>query len=81
MWDFDLAVIDYSLYDVAFAALQFGGRECLFPDTSLELGTLFVQEYVNATDRPEPFSEDEVFRWFLAVVVLLGPGLYMRRPR
>ena len=70
VWDFDMAVVDYSLYDVAFAALQFGGRECLFPDISLEYGNHFVREYINATDKPEPFRDAEVIRWFLLVVVL-----------
>ncbi len=70
VWDFDMAVIDYSLYDVAFASLQFGGRECLFPEVSLSLAKHFVEAYIAATDKPEPFAKDGVFRWFLTVAVL-----------
>ena len=57
VWDFDMAVIDYSLYDVAFASLQFGGRECLFPEVSLDLAKQFVEAYIAATDKPEPIGE------------------------
>lgn len=70
VWDFDMAVIDYSLYDVAFASLQYGGREGLFPEVSLDLGRQFVETYTAATDKPEPIWEDGVLRWFLTVVVL-----------
>lgn len=70
VWDFDMAVIDYSLYDVAFASLQFGGRECLFPEVSLDLAEHFVEAYIAATDKPKPFEEDGVLRWFLIVAVL-----------
>ena len=70
VWDFDMAVIDYSLYDVAFASLQFGGRECLFPEVSLDLAKHFVEAYITATDKPEPIGEDGVLRWFLTVAVL-----------
>ncbi len=70
VWDFDMAVIDYSLYDVAFASLQFGGRECLFPEVSLDLAKQFVEAYIAATDKPEPFKKDGVLRWFLTVAVL-----------
>ena len=70
VWDFDMAVIDYSLYDVAFASLQFGGRECLFPEVSLDLAKYFVEAYIAATDKPEPIGEDGVLRWFLTVAVL-----------
>ena len=70
VWDFDMAVIDYSLYDVAFASLQFGGRECLSPEVSLDLAKQFVEAYIAATDKPEPIEEDGVLRWFLTVAVL-----------
>ena len=70
VWDFDMAVIDYSLYDVAFASLQFGGRECLFPEVSLDLAKQFVETYIATTDKPEPIGEDGVLRWFLTVAVL-----------
>ena len=70
VWDFDMAVIDYSLYDVAFASLQFGGRECLFPEASLDLAKQFVEAYIAATDKPEPIGKDGVLRWFLTVAVL-----------
>lgn len=70
VWDFDMAVIDYSLYDVAFASLQFGGRECLFPDTSLDLAKRCIAAYIAATDKPEPVGEHGVLRWFLTVAVL-----------
>ncbi len=70
VWDFDMAVIDYSLYDVAFAALQFGGRECLFPEVSLDLAKHFIEAYIAATDKPAPFEKDGVLRWFLTVAVL-----------
>lgn len=70
VWDFDLAIIDYSLCDVAFAALQFGGRECLFPEASLDRAEQFVEAYIAATDKPEPIGEAGVLRWFLTVAVL-----------
>ena len=70
VWDFDMAVIDYSLYDVVFASLQFGGRECLFPEASLDLAKQFIETYIAATDKPEPIEEDGVLRWFLTVAVL-----------
>ncbi len=70
VWDFDLAVIDYSLYDVAFASLQFGGRECLFPTASLECAKQFIEAYIAATDKPEPIGEDGVLRWFFTVAIL-----------
>ena len=70
VWDFDMAVIDYSLYDVAFASLQYGGRECLFPEVSLDLAKQFVEAYIAATDKPEPIGKGNVLRWFLTLAVL-----------
>jgi Ser/Thr protein kinase RdoA (MazF antagonist) len=70
IWDFDLSVVDFSLYDVAFASLQYGGRECLFPDISLNLGGLFLREYIKVTDKPKLFEEQGLLHWFLIMVVL-----------
>ena len=70
VWDFDMAVIDFSLYDVAFASLQYGGRECLFPDISLKMAGLFLREYIAQTDRIHLFERKDLLHWFLVVVVL-----------
>lgn len=71
VWDWDLARLDCVLYDLAFSCLQFGGRECLFPDTSLALAQVFIDEYVHT--RRQPGLEGDVaalLPWFLRLVVL-----------
>ena len=70
IWDFDMAVINFSLYDVAFASLQYGGRECLFPSLSLKKASLFIQAYTAETDKPQLFDQPDLFKWFLVVAVL-----------
>lgn len=46
--DWDRARHDHQLYDVAFAALQFGGRQCLRPSAILGLADHFIQAYLAA---------------------------------
>ncbi len=70
VWDFDMAVIDCCVSDVAFAALQFGGRECLFPDASLELAGRFIREYIAASGIMDLQRESKILRWFFAVTIL-----------
>lgn len=48
IWDWDLARTDVVLYDVAFAALQFGAREVVYPDFRPDLARTFIAEYANA---------------------------------
>lgn len=45
--DWDRTTPDHQLFDVAFAALQFGHRQCLFPGVDLRLAARFVSAYVN----------------------------------
>ncbi len=71
IWDWDLARLDWQLYDVAFGALQFGGRECLFPDVSLELAVRFVDTYLHARGFPTlRRARPDLLAWFLRYAVL-----------
>lgn len=68
--DWDLARPDALLVDVAFAALQFGGRECLFPDVSLCLAERFVDHYTRALgDTATRQTVVDLLPWFLRFVV------------
>lgn len=44
--DWDRTNTDHQLFDVAFAALQFGTRQCLFPGPDMRLAARFVASYV-----------------------------------
>lgn len=46
--DWDRTTADHQLFDVAFTALQFGHRQCLFPGADLRLAGRFVSAYVNS---------------------------------
>jgi Ser/Thr protein kinase RdoA (MazF antagonist) len=71
VWDFDLARIDCSLYDLAFSCLQFGGRECLFPNISLVLADSFITEYLAVRGLEFlRFQYQYILKWFLTVAVL-----------
>lgn len=71
IWDWDLARNDVILYDVAFAALQFGDREVVFPNFRPDLAMMFVAEYASARNLS---STDERFgrilSWCFGAVVL-----------
>jgi len=69
VWDWDLARIDLALYDVAFAALQFGGRECLFSDVSLVLADTFICTYLECR-ADDAAAMAKVLPWFLEMCVL-----------
>lgn len=45
--DWDRTTTDHQLFDVAFAALQFGTRQCLFPGPDMRLACRFVSAYVD----------------------------------
>jgi hypothetical protein len=65
--DWDCAFVDHQLYDVGFAALQFGQRQRL-RDSSLGHAELFIKEYLavrRITNLPEA-----VTWWFLRFVVV-----------
>lgn len=66
--DFDAVFWDSRLYDLAFAAYQFGGDECVYPQRSWEPAIDFVASYV----RRWPLSDDEraLFPFFLRQVVM-----------
>jgi Ser/Thr protein kinase RdoA (MazF antagonist) len=69
--DWDLARTDNHLYDAAFAALQFGGRECLFPEIDLDLASLFLTTYLNARALTGlPGEAPDLLPWMLRFTVL-----------
>jgi hypothetical protein len=71
IWDWDLARNDVVLYDVAFAALQFGAREVVFPNFRPDLAMVFVAEYAstrNLSSSDEPFRR--ILSWCFGAVVL-----------
>ncbi|MGH6672431.1 MAG: phosphotransferase [Xanthobacteraceae bacterium] len=69
--DWDMARPDCPLYDVAFASLQFGGRECLFDDISLDLAHLFLRTYVrHAGLQPWLLAHPEIMSWIYRVTIL-----------
>jgi Ser/Thr protein kinase RdoA (MazF antagonist) len=77
--DWDRTATDHQLFDVAFAALQFGHRQCLFPGADLRLAAHFVAAYVNS--RFTGSAADDAARataWMMLFVVvrrlLVGGG-------
>jgi len=81
--DWDLARTDHQLYDAAFAALQYGGRECLFPDIDLGLTRLFLDSYLLHRGLPDlPAQAPDVLPWMLRFTVckrlLLGWHIHAR---
>jgi len=69
--DWDLARTDQHLYDAAFAALQFGGRECLFPEIDLDLASLFLTTYLDARALTGlPAEAPDLLPWMLRFTVL-----------
>jgi homoserine kinase type II len=69
VWDWDLARIDLALYDVAFAALQFGGRECLFSDVYLSLADTFICTYLECR-ADDAAAMANALPWFLEMCIL-----------
>ncbi|MQA95563.1 MAG: phosphotransferase [Streptosporangiales bacterium] len=69
--DWDLARRDHQLYDLAFAALQFGGRQCLRPSTSLVLADQFIDAYLKARELPGLRTEHpRLIDWMLRFAVV-----------
>lgn len=69
--DWDLARCDHQLYDLAFAALQFGGRQCLRPSTSLVLADQFIDAYLKARELPGLRTEHpRLISWMLRFAVV-----------
>ena len=69
--DWDRTTPDHQLFDVAFAALQFGRRQCLFPGADLRLAGRFVSAYVHS--RFTGAAADETIRatsWMMLFVVV-----------
>jgi len=69
--DWDRTTLDHQLFDVAFAALQFGNRQCLFPGADLALARRFVSAYVHS--RFTGPAADEALRatsWMMLFVVV-----------
>ncbi len=68
--DWDLTRTDHQLYDAAFAALQYGGRECLFPDIDLDLTDAFLHAYLTRRDLSDLYREvPELMPWMLRFTV------------
>ena len=68
--DWDLTRTDHQLYDAAFSALQYGGRECLFPDIDLELSDAFLRTYLARRNLPHLDREvPELVPWMLRFTV------------
>lgn len=65
--DWDCASIDHQLYDVAFAALQYGQRQCLH-DADIGLAKVFIDRYL--TERGREHLHPELMRWFLRFTVV-----------
>jgi hypothetical protein len=70
VWDWDLSRIDCAMVDVAFASLQFCGRECLFPNISLEAAENFVRFYLLYMELPVCRRWSLTMKWFMVLVVL-----------
>jgi hypothetical protein len=75
--DWDLTRTDHQMYDAAFAALQYGGRECLFPDIDLELSNDFLRTYLarrnlSDLDREVPELVPWMLRFTVCKRLLLG---------
>lgn len=69
--DWDLARRDHQLYDMAVAALQFGRRQCLFPEVSLRLALRFIDVYLSTRGRPRlRVDEPALVPWMLRLAVL-----------
>lgn len=69
--DWDLARRDHQLYDMAVAALQFGRRQCVFPEVSLRLALQFVDAYLAARGRPRlRLQAPRIVPWMLRLAVL-----------
>lgn len=69
--DWDLARRDHQLYDMAVAALQFGRRQCLFPEASLRLALRFIDAYLAARGRPRlRLQAPRIVPWMLRLAVL-----------
>ncbi len=66
--DWDRAYEDLQLYDVAFGALQFGGRQGLWGSAMLSLATQFVDDYLRARNRLD--LRGQVLGWWLPFVVV-----------
>ncbi|WP_192810180.1 phosphotransferase [Actinomadura rudentiformis] len=66
--DWDRAYDDHQLYDVAYGALQFGGRQGLWGSAMLSLAVQFVDDYLDARSRPD--LRDDVLGWWLRFVVV-----------
>jgi hypothetical protein len=68
--DWDLTRTDHQLYDAAFAALQYGGRECLFPDIDLDLTGAFLDTYLARRNLTELTHEvPKLVPWMLRFTV------------
>jgi len=65
--DWDCAFIDHQLHDVAFAALQFGQRQCLH-DADIGLAKVFIGRYL--AERGLEHLPDELMWWFLRFTVV-----------
>ncbi|WP_154965380.1 hypothetical protein [Agrobacterium tumefaciens] len=70
IWDWDIARPDASFYDVAFASLQYGGRECLFSDISLERADYFIKEYSQRIGVKWCSEKADIMNWFMMVCIL-----------
>jgi hypothetical protein len=71
IWDWDLARNDVVLYDVAFASMQFGTREVVFPQFHVGRAELFITEYAAARHidvNQGPFRR--ILSWCFVAVVL-----------
>ena len=64
--DWDCASVDHQLYDLAFAALQYGQRQCLH-DADIGLAYLFIHRYL--TERGLEHLPGELMWWFLRFTV------------
>lgn len=89
VWDWDLARVDHTLYDVAFGCLQFMGQDCLGAPAGWErrhrpvqLALGFVREYVARTPQRLRELVPRLLPWYLryAIVkrILVGNSTYDR---
>lgn len=66
--DFDAAFWESRVYDLAYAAFQFAGDECVYPQQRREPGVEFVRSYTQSWPLSE--AEQRLFPFFLRQVVL-----------
>lgn len=71
IWDWDLARDDVVLYDVAFASMQFGPKEVVFPQFNVSRAELFIGEYAAARQLDaDELTFRRILSWCFVAVVL-----------